>query len=81
MFNCFWPGFHKVNVSTVIVLLEGCYDQLTNINFFLFFFFVEHACGDRDIVFTTSVQCMCIVCASVGICPGHNFYSCAWISK
>ena len=43
-------------------------------------FNVEPACGERDIVVTTSVQCMCVH-ASVRICPGHNLYIYAWISN
>ena len=40
--------------------------------------------GKQDIVVTILVWCMCVrqsVCASVLICPDHNLYSNAWISK
>ena len=40
--------------------------------------------GKRDIVVTIFVRCMCVhpcVCVSVRICPDHNLYNNAWISK
>ena len=40
--------------------------------------------GKRDIVVTIFVRCMCMrpcISASVRICPDHNLYSNAWISK
>ena len=41
--------------------------------------------GERDIVVTTSVRCMCIVhacvCPSIQNCLCHNLYIYAWISK
>ena len=40
--------------------------------------------GKRDIVDTILVWCMCVSpCASVSvrICPDHNLYTYAWISK
>ena len=40
--------------------------------------------GKRDIVVTILVRCMCVrpcVPASVRICPDHNVYNNAWISK
>ena len=47
--------------------------------------FVKPTCGERDIVVTISVRCMCVHCACVRpsfrICPGYNFYIYAWISK
>ena len=51
--------------------------------------FVEPACGERDIVITTSVCCMCVLCvcmrevscSSFQICPGRNLYIYAWIQN
>ena len=47
--------------------------------------FVEHACGEGDIVVSALVRCMCVLAlcihASILICPGHDLYICAWISK
>ena len=43
--------------------------------------FVKPACGEQDIVVTTTVHCMCVVHASVWICPGHYLYICAWNSN
>ena len=43
-------------------------------------FIVELAEGERDIVVTTLVRCMCVH-ASVWIYPGINFYIYALISK
>ena len=40
---------------------------------------VECACGERDTVVTTSVWCICIVHACLGL--GHNLNIFAWISK
>ena len=41
----------------------------------IFVLIVGPTCGERDIVVTTSVRCMCDVrCASVRICSGHNLY-------
>ena len=46
------------------------------IHLFIIAIFVEPVCGERYIVVTTSVRCMC-VCAS-GFCPDHyfNIYEC-----
>ena len=44
--------------------------------FLLSVVFVKPACSERDIVITTSVRCMCVVC--VRICPGHkSWHSCS----
>ena len=43
-------------------------------------FLLSPLAGKRDIVVTILVQCMS-VCASVRICPDHNLYNNAWISK
>ena len=43
-------------------------------------FFVKHASGKRDMVIKISVRCMCVR-PPVRICPGHNFFIYARISK
>ena len=42
---------------------------------------VEPLAGKRDIIVTIFVWCMCVCMWSVQICPNHNLYSNAWISK
>ena len=40
--------------------------------------------GKRDIVFTIFVWCICVrpcISESVRLCPDHNLYIYAWISK
>ena len=40
--------------------------------------------GKRDIVVTILVRCICMhpcILASIQICPDHNLYNNAWISK
>ena len=51
-------------------------------------FLLSPLVGKRDIVVTIFVPCMCVrpcvsasVRASVWICPHHNLYNNAWISK
>ena len=49
-----------------------------------YFIFAEPACSERDSCYNLSlvyVRCACIVRVSFWICPGHNLYICAWISK
>ena len=46
----------------------------------LYSFLSSPLAGKQDIVVTVFVRCMC-VCASVRICPDHNLYNNAWISK
>ena len=57
-------------------------------SFGLFWAFVEPACGERDIVVTFSVRCMCVRCACVSsgfvraeTCTFmHEFYKRNWHS-
>ena len=53
-----------------------------------FLLLVKLAFGERDIVVTMIVRCMCVrqcmpacVCLSNQICTDHDFYNCGWISK
>ena len=51
---------------------------------FSVFFLSSPLAGKRDIVVTICFRCMCVrqcVHPSVRICPDHNLYNNAWISK
>ena len=70
------------------ILLEKKKILVTNNFLFSPNFFVEPTCGERDIVVTMRVLCMCLcacLCAcmhpSVWICPDHNLYYCGWIQN
>ena len=56
--------------------VENPFDRVILISFF-----VEPACGERDIVVTTALWRMLHVHASVRIFPGHNFYMYGRVSK
>ena len=51
---------------------------------YIYIFLSSPLAGKRDIVVTILVRCMCVrqcVCASIQICPDHNLYNNAGISK
>ena len=68
-FFFFWLGFK---------IRKKFRNRLDSVTFYDFI--VEPTYGERDIVVTTSVRCMCVR-ASVRICPGINLYIYERISK
>ena len=51
------------------------------LNSFILNIFIELACSEQDIVVQLQFG-VCVLCLrALQICPGHNFYICACISK